>query len=160
LKPAVFNWLPVVALDGDQITLLEGGIATIEATVPQGGRRLKATTDVYAAKDCFARDAKGELRVTGIAMKGEEMFNVVFPKEWEAGLAQQPSALVDPGAGPCFRRRSDPPRLTHPTAPSLAPSHRPNPPRLLPQCLNRRAGGELACCAAPRSLRPHILAII
>jgi len=43
----------------------------------------------YAAKDCLARDANGELLVAGIQMKGEEMYNVVYPREWEAGLAQR-----------------------------------------------------------------------
>ncbi len=43
----------------------------------------------YVAKDCLARDANGELLVAGIQMKGEEMYNVVYPKEWEAGLAQR-----------------------------------------------------------------------
>jgi hypothetical protein len=45
--------------------------------------------DEYAAKDCLARDAEGQLLVAGIQMKGEEMYNVVYPKEWEAGLAQR-----------------------------------------------------------------------
>jgi hypothetical protein len=43
----------------------------------------------YVAKDCFAKDADGRLLVAGIQMKGEEMYNVVYPKEWEAGLAQR-----------------------------------------------------------------------
>ncbi len=43
----------------------------------------------YVAKDCFAKDASGQLLVAGIAMKGEDMYNVVYPKEWEAGLAQR-----------------------------------------------------------------------
>jgi hypothetical protein len=45
--------------------------------------------DEYVAKDCFARDASGQLLVAGIQMKGEDMYNVVYPKEWEAGLAQR-----------------------------------------------------------------------
>ncbi len=45
--------------------------------------------DEYVAKDCFARESSGELRVGGAAMKGEEIYNVVYPKEWEAGLAQR-----------------------------------------------------------------------
>jgi hypothetical protein len=45
--------------------------------------------DEYVAKDCFAKDASGQLLVAGIAMKGEEMYNVVYPREWEAGLAQR-----------------------------------------------------------------------
>ena len=45
--------------------------------------------DEYVAKDCFARDAEGKLLVAGIQMQGEEMFNVVYPREWEAGLAQR-----------------------------------------------------------------------
>ncbi len=45
--------------------------------------------DEYVARDCFARDAGGQLLVAGIQMKGEDMYNVVYPKEWEAGLAQR-----------------------------------------------------------------------
>ena len=45
--------------------------------------------DEYVAKDCFARDETGQLLVAGIQMKGEEMYNVVYPREWEAGLAQR-----------------------------------------------------------------------
>ncbi|MCX6929761.1 MAG: endo-alpha-N-acetylgalactosaminidase family protein [Verrucomicrobia bacterium] len=45
--------------------------------------------DEYVAKDCFARESSGELRVGGAAMKGEEIYNVVYPREWEAGLAQR-----------------------------------------------------------------------
>jgi lysophospholipase L1-like esterase len=45
--------------------------------------------DEYVAKECFAKDASGRLLVAGIQMKGEEMYNVVYPKEWEAGLAQR-----------------------------------------------------------------------
>jgi hypothetical protein len=41
------------------------------------------------AKDCFAKDESGKLLVAGIQMKGEDMYNVVYPKEWEAGLAQR-----------------------------------------------------------------------
>ena len=45
--------------------------------------------DEYVAKDCFAKDENGKLLVAGIQMKGEDMYNVVYPKEWEAGLAQR-----------------------------------------------------------------------
>jgi hypothetical protein len=45
--------------------------------------------DEYVAKDCFAKDASGQLLVAGIQMKGEDMYNVVYPREWEAGLAQR-----------------------------------------------------------------------
>ncbi len=45
--------------------------------------------DEYVAKDCFARDESGNLLVAGIQMKGEEMYNVVYPQEWAAGLAQE-----------------------------------------------------------------------
>ena len=45
--------------------------------------------DEYVAKDCFAKDADGKLLVAGIQMQGEDMYNVVYPREWEAGLAQR-----------------------------------------------------------------------
>jgi hypothetical protein len=45
--------------------------------------------DEYVAKDCFARDEDGELFSPGIQMKGEPMYNVVYPREWAAGLAQR-----------------------------------------------------------------------
>jgi len=45
--------------------------------------------DEYVAKDCFAKDESGKLLVGGIQVKGEDMYNVVYPKEWEAGLAQR-----------------------------------------------------------------------
>ena len=45
--------------------------------------------DEYVANDCFAKDANGQLLVAGIQMKGEDMFNVVYPREWAAGLAQK-----------------------------------------------------------------------
>lgn len=45
--------------------------------------------DEYVAKDCFARDEGGKLLVGGIQMIGEDMYNVVYPKEWAAGLAQR-----------------------------------------------------------------------
>ncbi|MEI8372795.1 MAG: endo-alpha-N-acetylgalactosaminidase family protein [Planctomycetota bacterium] len=45
--------------------------------------------DEYMAKDCFAKDPSGQIRVGGIQMKGEDMYSVVYPKEWEAGLAQR-----------------------------------------------------------------------
>ena len=43
----------------------------------------------YVAHDCIAKDENGELQSLGIAMKGESMYNVVYPVEWEAGLAQR-----------------------------------------------------------------------
>jgi fructan beta-fructosidase len=43
----------------------------------------------YVARDCLARDAEGNLLSTGIQMKGQPMYNVVYPKEWAAGLAQR-----------------------------------------------------------------------
>ncbi len=43
----------------------------------------------YVAKDCIARDAEGKLLTPGIQMKGEPMYNVVYPREWDAGLAQR-----------------------------------------------------------------------
>lgn len=43
----------------------------------------------YAARGCLARDENGQLLVAGIQMKGEEMYNVVYPREWETGLAQR-----------------------------------------------------------------------
>jgi hypothetical protein len=45
--------------------------------------------DEYVKKDCFARDANGQLLAGGIQMKGEDMYNVVYPREWEAGLGQR-----------------------------------------------------------------------
>ncbi len=45
--------------------------------------------DEYVTKDCFARDANGQLLVAGIQMQGEDMYNVVYPREWETGLAQR-----------------------------------------------------------------------
>ncbi len=45
--------------------------------------------DEYAAKDCFSKDEDGQLLVAGIQMQGEDMYNVVYPREWEAGLAQR-----------------------------------------------------------------------
>jgi len=45
--------------------------------------------DEYVGKDCFAREADGKLLVAGIQMKGEDMYNVVYPREWDAGLAQR-----------------------------------------------------------------------
>ena len=45
--------------------------------------------DEYVARDCFAKDADGNLLVAGIQMKGEDMYNVVYPREWAAGLAQR-----------------------------------------------------------------------
>ena len=45
--------------------------------------------DEYVANDCFAKDESGRLLVAGIQMKGEDMYNVVYPREWETGLAQR-----------------------------------------------------------------------
>jgi len=45
--------------------------------------------DEYVANDCFAKDENGQLLVAGIQMKGEGMYNVVYPREWAAGLAQR-----------------------------------------------------------------------
>ncbi len=45
--------------------------------------------DEYVAKDCFAKDESGKLLVAGIQVKGEDMYNVVYPKELAAGLAQR-----------------------------------------------------------------------
>ena len=45
--------------------------------------------DEYLAKDCIAKDENGQPYTLGIQVKGEDMYNVVYPKEWEAGLAQQ-----------------------------------------------------------------------
>ena len=45
--------------------------------------------DEYAAKDCLAKDENGKVLVAGIQMKGEDMYNVVYPREWAAGLAQR-----------------------------------------------------------------------
>jgi lysophospholipase L1-like esterase len=43
----------------------------------------------YLAKDCISKSENGQPYSDGIAVKGEEMYNVVYPKEWEAGLAQR-----------------------------------------------------------------------
>jgi hypothetical protein len=45
--------------------------------------------DEYVAKDCLARDEDGDLLSPGIQMRGEPMYNVVYPREWEEGLAQR-----------------------------------------------------------------------
>ncbi len=45
--------------------------------------------DQYVAHDCFAKDESGNLLVAGIQVKGDDMYNVVYPKEWAAGLAQR-----------------------------------------------------------------------
>ncbi|MBT5532923.1 hypothetical protein HOK31_07655 [Candidatus Poribacteria bacterium] len=45
--------------------------------------------DEYVAKDCLARDEHGDLLSPGIQMRGEPMYNVVYPREWEEGLAQR-----------------------------------------------------------------------
>jgi hypothetical protein len=45
--------------------------------------------DEYWAKDCIAKDENGQPYTLGIQVKGEDMYNVVYPKEWEAGLAQR-----------------------------------------------------------------------
>ncbi len=51
--------------------------------------QLSPLWDEYVAMDCFAKDESGKLLVAGIQVKGEDMYNVVYPKEWEAGLAQR-----------------------------------------------------------------------
>jgi len=43
----------------------------------------------YLAKDCLAKDEQGQPYTLGIQVKGEDMYNVVYPKEWAAGLAQR-----------------------------------------------------------------------
>ena len=46
----------------------------------------------YVAKDCIARDETGKLQWPGdnaIAIKGMPIYNVVYPQEWKAGLAQR-----------------------------------------------------------------------
>ncbi len=45
--------------------------------------------DEYVARDCLAKDENGRLLVAGIQMEGEDMYNVVYPQEWSAGLAQR-----------------------------------------------------------------------
>ncbi|MCX6997468.1 MAG: endo-alpha-N-acetylgalactosaminidase family protein [Kiritimatiellaeota bacterium] len=45
--------------------------------------------DEYLAKDCIARNASGQLHTLGIQIIGDDMYYVVYPKEWEAGLAQR-----------------------------------------------------------------------
>jgi len=45
--------------------------------------------DEYLAKDCIAKDENGQPYSVGIQVKGEDMYNVVYPREWEAGLAQR-----------------------------------------------------------------------
>ena len=45
--------------------------------------------DEYVAHDCFAKDESGNLLVAGIQVKGDDMYNVVYPKEWAAGFAQR-----------------------------------------------------------------------
>ena len=45
--------------------------------------------DEYVAKDCIARDEKGRFLSLSIAIKGEPIYNVVYPTEWETGLAQR-----------------------------------------------------------------------
>ena len=45
--------------------------------------------DEYVAHDCFAKDESGNLLVAGIQVKGDDMYNVVYPQEWAAGLAQR-----------------------------------------------------------------------
>jgi hypothetical protein len=40
------------------------------------------------AKDCIARELDGQLRVGGQSMQ-RNAYNVVYPREWEAGLAQR-----------------------------------------------------------------------
>ena len=45
--------------------------------------------DEYVDADCIVRDVNGEPLTLAIAMKGEPIYNVVYPKEWKAGLAQR-----------------------------------------------------------------------
>ena len=45
--------------------------------------------DEYLSKDCIALDETGKPYTLGIQVKGEDMYNVVYPKEWDAGLAQR-----------------------------------------------------------------------
>jgi hypothetical protein len=45
--------------------------------------------ETYVAQDLFAKDANGQLLAGGIQMRGEEMYNVVYPREWDAGMAQR-----------------------------------------------------------------------
>ena len=46
--------MEVVAIEGDKVVAKEGGIATVEATVVEGGKTFKAATDVVVAP--FYRD--------------------------------------------------------------------------------------------------------
>jgi hypothetical protein len=43
----------------------------------------------YRSKDLLAREANGDLLITGSEIKGMDMYNVVYPREWTAGLAQR-----------------------------------------------------------------------
>jgi lysophospholipase L1-like esterase len=45
--------------------------------------------DEYVQKDLFAKDEAGNLLVAGSQIEGDDMYNVVYPREWEAGLAQR-----------------------------------------------------------------------
>ena len=45
--------------------------------------------DEYVAADCISRDENGEFHSVGIQIVDEPIYNVVYPKEWEAGLAQR-----------------------------------------------------------------------
>jgi hypothetical protein len=45
--------------------------------------------DEYVKKDLLSREINGELRCSGIQIKGDPMYGVVYPREWQAGLAQR-----------------------------------------------------------------------
>ena len=45
--------------------------------------------DEYVKQDLLAKDEEGKLLVPGIQIVGDDMYNVVYPREWEAGLAQR-----------------------------------------------------------------------
>ena len=45
--------------------------------------------DEYVKKDLLAKDVQGQLLSSGIGIKGNEMYNVVYPLEWKAGLGQR-----------------------------------------------------------------------
>ena len=43
----------------------------------------------YVEKDLFAKDEQGKLLTENIQIKGDPMYHVVYPREWESGLAQR-----------------------------------------------------------------------
>ncbi len=43
----------------------------------------------YEKRDVFARNEQGKLLVSDIQIKGDDMYNVVYPREWAEGLAQR-----------------------------------------------------------------------